>query len=157
MTTPNDRVLTIPVAALHALRYAALDAPHGDERLHEAGQFAGLALYDDFAAHVRDAHGVEPDTLPLAQFVTELTAHLADRGWGVVQIEAGDDALSLSSTDWIEGEPDAGATRPQCHFSCGVLAGLFGRVAGATVEVTEVACRSAGAERDTFVVGARAT
>jgi len=155
---PNvPRGLTLPAGALHALRAAALDTSGGAARLREAGEVAGLALYDDFAARVRASHGVEPEALSLARFVDELTAHLRDGGWGTTRVETESSALRLTADDWVEAEPDADADAPACHFSAGLLAGIFSRVAGAALDVREHTCRSAGAARCEFVVGSRAT
>jgi len=43
---------------------------------------------------------------------------------------------------------------PGCYYSAGAFAEFFGRVAGEPVAVMEVECRSMGAERCLFLVGA---
>ena len=150
-----SRSLRLPAGALHGLRAAALAAPDGARRLRDAGDVAGLALFDDFAAHVRETTGAEPEALSIEAFTRELAAHLAARGWGTVEIEPSDDALRVTSADWVEGEPDAGASRPACHFSEGVLCGFFMRAAGEPIAVTQAACRSSGDAACVFVVGGR--
>ncbi|AHG90250.1 4-vinyl reductase 4VR [Gemmatirosa kalamazoonensis] len=147
--------LVLPAGALQSLRAAVLDTPRGAERLREAGSVAGLALYDDFAARVRERTGAEPEAMPLDEFTAALAEHLARGGWGDVTIDARRDAdvMRLTSADWVEGEPDADAESPACHFSTGLLAGFFGRAAGTALAVEEVACRSTGAPRCEFVVG----
>ncbi|MFN8580785.1 MAG: 4-vinyl reductase [Gemmatimonadaceae bacterium] len=59
---------------------------------------------------------------------------------------------TLDSTDWGEADPDAQLEHPGCHLTTGMFADLFGRVAGATVAVLEVECRSSGAPRCRFLV-----
>jgi hypothetical protein len=154
---PRPRALTAPAAALHALRGALLAAPDGELQLRDAGYVAGLALYDDFSAEVRDAHtgAPPPDAMPFPRFVAALVAYLDASGWGAARVESRGGTLRLHSADWVEGEPDAGAAYPACHFSTGVLAGFFGRAAGRSLAVLEVACRSAGDARCEFAIGSR--
>lgn len=153
----RPRTLCVPAAALHALRGALLGAAGGELQLRDAGYVAGLAMYDDFAADVRDAEGVEPDALPLPRFTAALGAYLEASGWGAARLHApaDGDLLRVAADDWVEGEAGAGATYPACHFSTGLLAGFFGRAARQSLAVLEVACRSAGAERCEFAVGSR--
>ncbi|MBV9879442.1 MAG: hypothetical protein JO180_03055 [Gemmatirosa sp.] len=152
------RAVVVPAAALHALRAAVLDGPDGDGRLRDAGYAAGVALFDDFAAEVAHRYGVAPSALPLGAFAAALAEHLEACGWGAVHVAArpGDATIRVSAADWLEGELDAGAPYPACHFSTGLLAGCFGRAAARPLAVLEVACRSAGAQRCEFAVGSAA-
>jgi uncharacterized protein len=151
----RPRALTVPAAALHALRAALLAAPDGELQLREAGYVAGLAMYDDFAADVRETDDTEPDALPVARFDAALARYLDASGWGLATVDAMRDSVRVSSADWAEGEPDAGAAYPACHFSTGLLAGFFGRASGRSLAALEVACRSCGADRCEFAVGSR--
>jgi hypothetical protein len=90
-----------------------------------------------------------------AEFLGEVaSAFFEDHGWGslsVNPIAAG--ILAVDSPDWVEASPDAGAQYPSCHLSSGLLADFFGRLAGETVAVMEVECRTRGDDRCRFLIG----
>jgi len=154
------RTLTIPVAALHALRAAALGAPDGELRLRDAGYAAAAAMYDDFASYLQigDPDAGPPHLLPFPRFAVAVSDYLEASGWGSAHIEAASQphVVRVSSADWVEAERDANGPYPSCHFTTGLLAGFFGRVAGEPLAVLETSCRSTGAERCEFSIGSRA-
>ncbi len=142
--------------ALHVLR-SSLERDHGLSMaayLQEAGFAAGEDTYQAFAEWLEDARGVRPEDLD-AEFLSEVTsAFFEQHGWGSINVNplaAG--ILSIDSTDWKEADPDAGAQYPSCHLSSGMLADFFGRLAGETVAVMEVECRSRGDDMCRFLVG----
>ncbi len=74
--------------------------------------------------------------------------------WGSITVNPlAEGVLAIDSTDWNEASPDAGAQYPSCHLSSGLLADFFGRLAGETVAVMEVECRSRGDDMCRFLVG----
>ncbi len=161
MTAPNRvlsaRMVTIPAAALHALRDALLGTPDGAARLRDAGYVAGVALYADFAAEVREEHGTEPDALALPTFAAALGAYLDSCGWGTARVGARQDdaVLRLTSGDWVEADGVHGEAFASCHYSTGMLAGFFGRAAREPLAVLELGCRGAGAPGCEFAIGSR--
>jgi hypothetical protein len=61
---------------------------------------------------------------------------------------------TLDSEDWGEADPGAGLDYPACHLTTGMFADFFGRIAETPLAVLEVECRSMGAPRCRFLVGA---
>lgn len=149
--------MIVPPTVLHALRAAILAAPDGETRLRDAGYQAGRALYEALAAETRRTHGADPTGLPVATFGEVLGAYLAAAGWGSARIVTGmaDGVVRVEAAPWVESDADAGSPYPICHFSTGLLAGVFGRAAGARLAVLETACRAAGAPTCAFAIGSR--
>jgi predicted hydrocarbon binding protein len=156
-----QRYLIAPTS-LHRLRRRLLAAGPGvaAEILHEAGYGTGEALAAAWAEHVRKRTGLsDPGDLD-AGWLGPLLAELCrEMGWGSLELAAIDErALVVSSVDWAEAEPGATA-EPACYFSCGALAAFFTAVAGSgsasPIAVIEVACRSRGDDRCSFLAAGR--
>jgi len=64
-----------------------------------------------------------------------------------------DSVATIDSGDWAEGDPSNPMEFPGCYYTSGVLADFFGRLAGESMSVMEVECRSMGADRCRFLVG----
>jgi predicted hydrocarbon binding protein len=151
--------LALPVASLAAIRKALVTevGPDGAARaLQQAGFAAGDKLYDLLANHIAPTETNERNVgdVGAATFWRRLSEMFAARGWGRLaheEVHAGVGALE--STDWVEADPDSGATRPSCFFSAGVLANVLGRAANGEVGVLEVECRSRGDMRCRFLFG----
>ncbi len=62
----------------------------------------------------------------------------------------GGSALAVDSFDWAEADPGT-AEAPMCFFTAGMLADFLGRLAGETVSVMEVECRSRNDARCRFL------
>jgi predicted hydrocarbon binding protein len=145
----------IPHASLRTLR-ASLQRDLGDgfaTVLQEAGYAGGEAVFAAF----RDWCGANglgaPESLAYSQFQAAAARFFADTGWGIVTMEPiGDTAVAFDSVNWAEADPDAHAAYPSCYYTAGVLADLFGRVAGHQMSCLEVECRSAGAARCRFLL-----
>ena len=58
----------------------------------------------------------------------------------------------MDSSDWAEASTE-GSQYPSCHVSSGLLADFFGRLAGETVAVMEVECRTRGDAGCRFLMG----
>ena len=75
-------------------------------------------------------------------------------GWGTLTIEeAGKGALMITTPNWAEAEPGAGALQPSCFISSGLLADFFGRLSTVPVAVMEVECRSRSDAHCRFIAG----
>ncbi len=160
MTYPTDlahqQLVTLPRASFAALRAALLrDAGPGYAAyLQEAGFAAGETMFQAFEAwlHARDAAPVS--SLGLVDFGVQLAAFFADSGWGRLRLEPrGDLLMRIEASDWSEADPGVALEQPGCHWSAGMFADLFGRVAGGPLAAFEVGCRSAGDAHCEWLVG----
>jgi uncharacterized protein len=152
----STALLAIPRASLAALRSALIrDAGvHAAGYLQEAGYAGGPAVFDAFAGWLRDRGLPSPDALGVSDFERRAAEFFAEAGWGNVAVGAlGDAVATLDSIDWGEADPESGLDQPGCHYSAGMFADFFGRVADAPLAVMEVECRSAGADRCRFLLG----
>jgi len=158
MSVTTDAPVQLSATAFHTLRSAALQAPEGETRLRDAGWSAGSALFDTLDGRVRAERGLGAAELALDAFVERASTFLRDAGWGAITLgEGGEDGtVVIEAEEWTEsdGAPRAGA--PACHFGTGLLAGFFGRLAGAPLAVLETDCRTTGARRCRFLVGSPA-
>jgi hypothetical protein len=163
-TNSRPAELALPVASLAALRRALASAVGPDaaaRSLQAAGQAAGDAF---FRALVRSgAPGLSSADERAAVLLRQLPEHafwrrfadvFASRGWGTLRHESVHEGVgALQSWDWVESDPAAGAIRPGCFFSTGLLANVLGQVADDDVAVLEVECRSQGDDRCRFLFG----
>lgn len=140
--------LAIPVASLAALRRALaaeVGADAAARALAAAGHAAGNALFSQLG---------EVDHVGETTFWRRLSSLFANRGWGTLTHNAAHEGVgALEAPNWVEADPEAGAARPSCHFSTGMLANLLGNAAGSQIAVLEVECRSRGDGRCRFLFG----
>lgn len=149
----------IPRSSLTTLR-ASLVRDLGDgfaAVLQEAGYAGGesvLAAMQQWCA----ANGMgAPESLPYSQFQQAAARFFTETGWGAVTLEPiGDAAVAFDSADWAESDPTAAMPYPSCYYSAGMLADVFGRVAGEQLGCLEVECRSNGAARCRFLLASPA-
>lgn len=151
----SSALSAMPHASLRALR-ASLQRDLGNN-FATVMQEAGMAGGDAVFAAMHDwcgANGIgSPESLAYAQFQQAAARFFADTGWGSLTMEPiGDTAIALDSTDWAEADPAAAMPFASCYYSAGLLADLFGRVAGGALGCLEVECRSAGAARCRFLL-----
>ncbi len=127
--------------------------------LQEAGFAAGEELFAAYSTWLGQSHGVaEPGQLDASHLSEVLSRFFADTGWGTLEVQQlGEVSLALDSADWAEASDDGGASYPSCHLSCGLLADFLGRMAGETVAVMEVECRSKGDSRCRFLAASPET
>jgi len=170
MSPVNSRPpeLALPVASLAALRRELAAAVGGDaaaRALQSAGNAAGDAFYRALAHGLgslgnADAEAAAHDRLAELEqsvFWRRFAELFASRGWGhlsMTPLHPGVGALDAS--DWVEADPDAGATRPGCFFTTGLLAAVLGKIAGDEIAVLEAECRSQGDARCRFLFGSPA-
>lgn len=160
MPYPTDLVtqqlVTMPRASIAALRTALLrDTGAGFATyLQEAGYAGGETIYSAFRDWLAARGADTPEALPLEGFGVQVGAFFADTGWGRIDVTAiGNMVAAIDSPDWAEADPDAGLEYPGCHFTTGLFADFFGRVASSPLAVLEVECRSSGAEHCRFIAG----
>jgi uncharacterized protein len=160
MPFPTDlatlQLFTFPRASMAALR-TALRRDGGAAYatyLQEAGFAGGETLFAAFRDWLAARGADSPDALPLDAFSIQAGAFFGDSGWGRIEVErVRDVAATVDSPDWAEADPNARLEQPGCHFTAGLFADFFGRVASSPLAVLEVECRSCGAEQCRFVVG----
>lgn len=152
----NQSMLGLPRAGLAALR-AALYRDAGAAAagyLQEAGYAGGETLFGAFRAWLASRNDPAPEQLPLARFEELATLFFREAGWGSLAVSSLRNAVAvLDSADWGEADPQSGMEHPACHFTTGMFADFFGRIADAPLAVLEVECRSAGDHRCRFLVG----
>ena len=157
MPRPGNRPpeLAIPVASLAALRRALASDVGADaaaRALAAAGHAAGDALFSQLALSEGDNPTVEG--VSETTFWRRLSNLFSSRGWGTLTHSAAHEGVGvLDAADWVEADAAAGATRPSCFFSTGMLANLLGNAAGSPIAVLEVECRSRGDARCRFLFG----
>lgn len=154
--TLTVREFHLPVASVHALR-GALETEVGADAsaraLQAAGHAAGDAIYAALAAEAAPAGGALHE-IEQAEFWGRLGDFFYARGWGRLHFEAVHPGIgALESADWAEADPGAGALRPSCHFTSGLIANLLGRTANQDVGALEVECRSRGDLHCRFLFG----
>lgn len=154
-------LVRLPSAALAALYRALAQGRSAQESaalVRELGFESGAAFHGSFAQWLQEREpGAAPEALPADRFWERLGEFFSSLGWGTLRLEqphAG--VVSLSSDEWAEADPEAGADQPTCHLTTGILADLLGRVAGTDLAVMEVDCRSRGDRRCRFLVGSPA-
>lgn len=125
--------------------------------LQEAGFAGGEAVYSTFGNWLAARGYPSPEALPASEFASLATAFFRDAGWGSIQLGSLDLVATLDSEDWAEGNPAFPLEFPGCYYTSGVMADFFGRLAGASMAVMEVECRSMGNERCRFLVGSGET
>lgn len=127
--------------------------------LQDAGFAAGEEHHAAFSAWLAQrTDAATPDALDARHFGEALAGFLQEQGWGALTVHAlADGVLALDSADWAEATSDTTALAPSCHFTCGLLADLLGRIAGDVVAVMEVECRSRGDARCRFLAGSPET
>lgn len=149
--------LAIPVASLAALRRALTSEVGADaaaRALASAGHAAGDALFSQMAAAPDEQARPSVEGVAESAFWRKLSTLFSSRGWGTLgHAPAHEGVGSLESADWVEADTEAGASRPSCFFSTGMIANILGNAAGAPIAVLEVECRSQGDARCRFLFG----
>jgi predicted hydrocarbon binding protein len=155
--TLDDNIIGVGNQILHHLRQSLM-RDLGDNaagHLQEAGFASGKQVYDSFLTWLPNFAGVEdPSELDISTLSEVLSAFFEALGWGTLTIEeAGKGALMITTPNWAEAEPGAGALQPSCFISSGLLADFFGRLSTVPVAVMEVECRSRSDAHCRFIAG----
>jgi predicted hydrocarbon binding protein len=151
-------MLALSRSSLSTLRAALLrdGGPEAAVYLQEAGYAGGDAVWQAFKRWLNEQTSTEAVDLDVQGFQGYASDFFAEAGWGRIEIGTlGGAVATIDSADWGEADPSAMADQPCCHLTTGMFADLFGRVAGHTVAVLEVECRSAGAPSCRFLVGSQ--
>ena len=149
-------LLAFPRAGLLALGAALLRAQPDDGAtfLQEAGFAGGEAMLGAFRERLAARGGPGPEELDADTFAAETTAFFRELGWGSIEFGTVDDVVAtLDAEDWAEASATASEEHPSCHFTTGMFADFFGRIADTPLAVLEVECRSTGAPRCRFLLG----
>jgi len=152
----NHQMVALSRSSLAALRSALIrDAgPAAAAYLQEAGYAGGETVFQSFGSWLAARGEAEPAELGVEQFEQLATEYFRDAGWGSLKVGSLNDAVAtLDSSDWGEADPKSGLDHPACHFTTGMFADFFGRIADTPLAVLEVECRSMGASRCRFLVG----
>src|SRR5690625_3096943 len=153
----NETITERPICLPDAILRRALEETVGPEQTALALQRAGQSSGDILFEHLHE----DSTTGTLAElgevfWGERLYTHFVEEGWGGMHFEEIHKGLgSLTSPDWLEADPNEGAPRPSCHFTTGLLANLFGRIAEVEIGVLEVECRSKGDLHCRFLFGGR--
>jgi predicted hydrocarbon binding protein len=150
-------MLAVSRTALAALRAALLGDAEiaGTTYLQEAGYAGSAAVFGSFREWLRGRIEAEPGELNLDEFGELASEYFRVIGWGTLQIGSlGEAVATVDSSDWGEAVPDSALEHPGCHMTTGMFAGFFGQVAERPLAVLEVECRSMGAARCRFLLGA---
>lgn len=155
----GNGLVAITRESLSALRTALFRdvGPGAASLLQEAGFAGGPALYEAFGRWLSSRRLPAPESLSATDFPKRASEFFHDTGWGSIQLGELSAVATIDSTDWAEGDPSHPLDFPGCYYTAGAFADFFGRVAGEPVAVMEVECRSMGAERCRFLVGATDT
>ena len=126
--------------------------------LQEAGYAGGAALYQAFTQWCASKGLQVPENLGAGEFQQRASEFFSEMGWGSLTVSTlHDSVMTLDTGDWVEADPASGMQFPGCYFSSGLLADLFGRIAGAPLAAMEVECRSMGHARCRFLLGSAET
>lgn len=144
-------------AALASLRGALLNDSviSGASYLQEAGYAGSESLFQSFRDWARDQVDGDAGELGIEQFGELASRYFRDAGWGSLTLGSlGGAVATVDSADWGEADPTIHLSQPACFLTTGMLAGFFGQLAEVPLAVLEVECRSMGASRCRFLVGA---
>ena len=154
----NDhQMVALSRAALASLRGALLNdaAMSGASYLQEAGYAGSESVFQSFKDWASGRSGVDPGELSLEEFGGLASDYFRDAGWGSLTLGSiGNAVATVDSGDWREADPTEHLPQPACFLTTGMLAGFFGQLAEAPLAVLEVECRSMGAPRCRFLLGA---
>ena len=127
-----QQLVTLPRASLVALRAALLrDAGAGYAGyLQEAGYAGGETVFQAFQDWLAARGAENVDALSVPAFVTQAAGFFHESGWGSLTVDARHDVVAIvAAAAWAESDPDARLDHPACHWTTGMFADFFGRVA----------------------------
>lgn len=155
---PGNSLIALTRASLVNLRTSLFRdvGPQAAAHLQEAGFAGGEALYNAFNAWLaqRGNGATTPENIPMEMFTPLATLFFREAGWGAIEVgSVSPRVAAVDSFDWSEADPSQPLEFPGCYYTSGVFADFFGRIAGASLAVMEVECRSMGGERCRFLLG----
>ena len=154
----NDhQMVALSRTALASLRGTLLNdaAISGASHLQEAGYAGSESVFQSFKEWAKGRIDGDPGELDLEEFGELASGYFSDAGWGSFTLGSiGDAVATVDSGDWREVDPAVHLPQPACFLTTGMLAGFFGQLADTPIAVLEVECRSMGASRCRFLLGA---
>lgn len=133
--------LALAPALLPAL-HTALAGRIGAEAvavLQETGYATGVAYAEALRDWLEERGDGPPERLPVPTFDERLATFFRELGWGELAVRPAEGAVTVvEARDWAEWRERGPGEPPSCHFSTGLLAGLFGTLAGHPLAVLEV-------------------
>lgn len=133
--------LALAPATLPAL-HAALAGRLGADAvavLQETGYATGVAYAEALRDWLDERGDGAPERLPVPTFDERLSTFFRELGWGELSVRPAQGAITVVETrDWAEWQEREPGEPPSCHFSTGLLAGLFGALAGHPLAVLEI-------------------
>jgi len=122
--------------------------------LHNAGYSCGTRAAAGF---LDELPGKGTSSISDAELWRRLSDFFQRRGWGKLTHRDAHKAIGLLATrDWAEADGEHGNDEASCSFTTGLLSGLLSQLAGGSMAVLEVTCRSRGDGECTFVFGSGA-
>lgn len=153
---PNLPMIGMPPSALTAFHHAlgtGRGAAEAAEMARRFGFAAGPAFHQAFQNTLDGDEAGPADELAPGEFWTRLSDFFSGSGWGQLQFSSTHPGVAMLRAErWAESEGRT-SRHPACHITTGLLAALVTRIAGVELAVLEVECRSAGAERCSFLIG----
>ena len=155
ISLPDNGLVALTRESLLTLRVALFRdfGPNAAASLQEAGYAGGQAVYDAFTHWLANRGFGEPESLPAMEFAAQAGEFLHGLGWGAIELGSMGEVATVDAADWAESDAAYPLEFPGCYYTAGMLADLFGRLAGEPVAVMEVECRSMGASRCRWLVG----
>ena len=153
----DHKMVALSRTALASLRGALLNdaAISGASHLQEAGYAGSESVFQSFKEWAKRRTDGDPGELALEEFGELASGYFRDAGWGSLTLGSiGDAVATVDSGDWGEVDPAVQLPQPACFLTTGMLAGFFGQLADTPLAVLEVECRSMGASRCRFLLGA---
>ena len=153
----GHQMVALSRTALASLRGGLLNdgAISGASHLQEAGYAGSESVFQSFKEWAKRRTDGDPGELDLEEFGELASGYFRDAGWGSLTLGSiGDAVATVDSVDWGEVDPTVQLPQPACFLTTGMLAGFFGQLAETPLAVLEVECRSMGASRCRFLLGA---
>lgn len=132
--------IAIAPASLHVV-HAALQRALGAgaaPALQEAGYVTGQAHAEGLRAWLATRGEGSLDGLALETFADRLAGYFAELGWGELLLRTSGRVSVVETRSWAEWQARGDGEPPACHFTTGMLAGLFGALAEHPLAVLEV-------------------
>lgn len=156
----SDPLVSVPASLASSLAGAlsALDAQEGAQILRDLGLALGEPLTDLLEQRVGESSGSDMADVEQDEFWNGLARLFSELGWGQLTHETPRPGVGgLVAREWWESAGERSAAHPACHLTTGALAELLRRVAGHTVAVLEVECRTRGDDACRWVFGGEET
>ncbi len=157
----GTRVLTIPEEFIAGLHAGLADETGGAAPivLYECGKWWGKQFAKRHASEMRQLYASEAGELPYHFFEQVLRRVWALHGWGVVDVsfdlrDRGFVVVNVQNAFYSDIVGNIGRTSD--HLIAGLLASILSDISGRDLSCVEIACRSKGDAKCSFLVGVEA-